>query len=80
LPTTPEETSALLLASWQLVDGSPLMGKGYQAGTTAIEAVVDRISEELHPLSKIAKDAGSAAQLVALLLVGIFWLMALNTL
>ena len=41
---------------------------------------MDRISEELHPLSKIAKDAGSAAQLVALLLVSVFWLMAFNTL
>ncbi|BEM63657.1 hypothetical protein SME23J_26840 [Serratia marcescens] len=29
---------------------------------TAIETVVDRISLELHPLSKRAKDLGSAAQ------------------
>ena len=32
---------------------------------TAIETVVDRISLELHPLSKRAKDLGGAAQLVA---------------
>ena len=44
LPTTPEETSVLLLASWQLVDGSPLMGKGYQAGTTAIDAPAQSVS------------------------------------
>ena len=33
---------------------------------SAIEATVDRISLELHPLSKQAKDMGSAAQLLAL--------------
>ena len=47
---------------------------------TAVEAAVDHTSTEKHELAKRAKDAGSAAQLVALLLVGIFWLMALNTL
>ncbi len=40
---------------------------------SAIEAVVDRISLELHPLSKNAKDMGSAAQGVALLMVGVVW-------
>lgn len=40
---------------------------------SAIEAVVDRISLELHPLSKIAKDMGSAAQTVALLLIVVCW-------
>ena len=47
---------------------------------TAVEAAVDHTSTEKHELAKRAKDAGSAAQLVALLLIGIFWLMALNTL
>ena len=63
-----------------LLVGASLLSLIVELFNTAIEAGVDRISEELHPLSKIAKDAGSAAQLVALLLVGIFWLMALNTL
>jgi diacylglycerol kinase (ATP) len=40
---------------------------------SAIEAVVDRISEESHPLSKNAKDMGSAAQLIALILVAVVW-------
>ena len=40
---------------------------------SSIEAVVDRISEERHPLSKNAKDMGSAAQLVALILVAAVW-------
>jgi len=63
-----------------LLVGASLLSLIVELFNTAIEAVVDRISEELHPLSKIAKDAGSAAQLVALLLVGVFWLMALNSL
>ncbi|MDR1423356.1 MAG: diacylglycerol kinase [Azoarcus sp.] len=40
---------------------------------SAIEAVVDRISEERHPLSKNAKDMGSAAQSVALALIAAVW-------
>ncbi|UNK41692.1 diacylglycerol kinase [Luteimonas sp. S4-F44] len=40
---------------------------------SAIEAVVDRISLERHPLSKRAKDMGSAAQSIALLMVGTVW-------
>lgn len=44
---------------------------------SAIEAVVDRISLELHPLSKQAKDMGSAAQLVSLLMVLTVWLVIL---
>ena len=44
---------------------------------TAIEAIVDRISTDIHPLSKIAKDAGSAAQTMALFILGIMWLVAL---
>ncbi|MCL7462303.1 diacylglycerol kinase [Pseudomonas sp. NW5] len=40
---------------------------------SAIEAVVDRISLERHPLSKNAKDMGSAAQLVALTLIALVW-------
>ena len=44
---------------------------------TAIEAIVDRVSTDIHPLSKIAKDAGSAAQTMALLILGVMWLVAL---
>jgi len=39
---------------------------------------VDRISMELHPLSKKAKDMGSAAQLVAMTMVGLAWLIILT--
>jgi len=44
---------------------------------SAIEAVVDRISLDHHPLSKNAKDMGSAAQTTALLMVGTVWVVIL---
>jgi len=44
---------------------------------SAIEATVDRISYELHPLAKQAKDMGSAAQLLALCLVALVWAVIL---
>jgi len=44
---------------------------------SAIEAVVDRISLERHPLSKRAKDMGSAAVLLSLLLCLGIWAAAL---
>ena len=40
---------------------------------SAIEAVVDRISLERHPLSKNAKDMGSAAQMIAMSLITLVW-------
>lgn len=44
---------------------------------SAIEAVVDRISLERHPLSKNAKDMGSTAQATSLLMVGVVWAVIL---
>ncbi len=44
---------------------------------SAIEATVDRISLELHPLSARAKDMGSAAQLLTLLLILLVWISIL---
>ena len=44
---------------------------------SAIEAVVDRVSLESHPLSKNAKDFGSAAVLLAMLLAGAVWAVIL---
>ncbi|MEO5363244.1 MAG: diacylglycerol kinase [Magnetococcus sp. DMHC-8] len=40
---------------------------------SAIEAAIDRFGPERHPLSGQAKDLGSAAVLIALLLVGVVW-------
>ena len=44
---------------------------------TAVESAIDRISLERHPLSKKAKDCGSAAQFVAQLLILGVWVAAL---
>ena len=40
---------------------------------TAIEAAIDRIGEEIHPLAKKAKDTASAAVLVALVNCACLW-------
>ena len=46
---------------------------------SAIEAVVDRISLERHPLSKNAKDMGSAAVMLAIFLASATWIVVLFT-
>ncbi|QQG37025.1 MAG: diacylglycerol kinase [Micavibrio aeruginosavorus] len=40
---------------------------------TAIETVIERISDDIHPLSKRAKDLGSAAVFVSLINVAAVW-------
>jgi diacylglycerol kinase (ATP) len=42
---------------------------------SAIEATIDRISLERHPLSGRAKDLGSAAVAVALLMTALCWIV-----
>ena len=42
---------------------------------TAVEVVVDRISPDIHPLSKHAKDLGSAAVFLALGFASLTWLL-----
>ena len=44
---------------------------------TAVEAAIDRIGPEWHAISKRAKDLGSAAVMLSLLLCGGVWLAAL---
>jgi diacylglycerol kinase (ATP) len=44
---------------------------------SAIEATVDRIGLERHKLSGLAKDIGSAAVLMSLLLLAVVWLLVL---
>ncbi len=44
---------------------------------SAIEAVIDRIGIEQHPLSKRAKDLGSAAVLVSLITTAAVWIVIL---
>ncbi|HEX5161706.1 MAG TPA: diacylglycerol kinase [Steroidobacteraceae bacterium] len=44
---------------------------------SAIEATIDRIGIERHKLSGLAKDIGSAAVLMSLLLLAVVWLLIL---
>ena len=44
---------------------------------TAVESAIDRIGPQWHDLSKRAKDLGSAAVLLSLLLCAATWLLAL---
>ncbi len=45
---------------------------------SAIEAAVDRSGTERHPLAGMAKDMGSAAVLLSLLLLAATWLLVLS--
>ena len=60
-----------------LLAGSVLLVMVVELLNSAVEAVVDRVSLERHELSKRAKDIGSAAVLMALLLCGGIWCGAL---
>ncbi len=61
---------ALLIGSLLLVLIVELLNSG-------IEAAIDRVSFEIHDLSKRAKDLASAAVLLSLLLAGGIWAAAL---
>ena len=65
LDVSPVERAVLMLA--------PLLCLVVELLNTAIENTVDRVSMAIHPLSKNAKDMGSAAQLVCLVLVFTVW-------
>ena len=58
---------------YSLLVGSVLLVLIVELLNSAIEATVDRIGPEKHPLSKNAKDMGSAAVLVSLMLVLSVW-------
>lgn len=60
-----------------LLAGSVLLVMIVELLNSAVEAVVDRVSLEWHELAKRAKDIGSAAVLMTLLLCGGIWLAAL---
>lgn len=58
---------------YSLLAGSVLMVLVVELLNSAIEATVDRIGPEKHHLSKNAKDMGSAAVLVSLMIVLFIW-------
>lgn len=75
---------AVLLIPSALLLPVPWLGRGLMIASvllvlvvellnSAVEAVVDRVSLENHRLAKRAKDLGSAAVLVSLLLVVAVW-------
>ena len=60
-----------------LLAGSVLVVMIVELLNTAVETAIDRIGPEWHSLSKRAKDMGSAAVLLSLLLCAGVWLAAL---
>jgi diacylglycerol kinase (ATP) len=70
----------LLGRSWvevALLVGSVVIVLAVELLNTAIESAIDRIGPERHELSKRAKDMGSAAVLLVVLLAGGIWAAAL---
>ena len=60
-----------------LLAGSVLMVLVVELLNSAVEATVDRISLDDHPLAKRAKDIGSAAVMLSLVTCGAVWLLLL---
>jgi len=66
---TPVERAVLI--------GSVLLVLIVELLNSSVEAAIDRISFEHHSLSRRAKDIGSAAVFVSLLLMGLVWALIL---
>ncbi|WOD10391.1 diacylglycerol kinase [Pseudomonas sp. NyZ704] len=60
-----------------LMVGSVLLSLIIELLNSAIEAAIDRISLERHPLSKASKDMGSAAQMLGLIMIAVVWSLVL---
>ncbi|ELQ6023034.1 diacylglycerol kinase [Cronobacter turicensis] len=77
--------TAILIACWLDVDpitrvlliGSVTLVMIVEILNSAIEAVVDRIGPEFHELSGRAKDMGSAAVLLSIILALVVWVTLL---
>nr|WP_315184840.1 diacylglycerol kinase [uncultured Albidiferax sp.] len=73
------------LAAWMaqtwvefaLLAGSVVLLMVVELLNTGIETAIDRIGPEWHPLSKRAKDMGSAAVLLTVLMTATIWILAL---
>ncbi len=59
---------------------SPLLVLITEALNSAIERVVDLVTKEHHPLAKQAKDAGSAAVFLAIVLTAGIWIATIGVL
>lgn len=60
-----------------LLVGSVLLVLVAELLNSAVENVVDRIGSEFHELSGRAKDIGSAAVFMAMMITGLTWLLIL---
>ncbi len=60
-----------------LLVGSVLLVLVVEVLNSAVEAVVDRIGDEIHPLAGRAKDLGSAAVFLALVNAAVVWVLVL---
>ena len=69
LPVAPVERAVLV--------GTVLLVLVVELLNTSVEAAIDRISFDHHSLSKRAKDIGSAAVLVSLVLLAAVWALVL---
>ncbi len=65
LPASPLEKAVLI--------ASVLLSLIVELLNSAIEAAIDRISLDHHPLAKQAKDMGSAAQMLGLVNIAVVW-------
>jgi diacylglycerol kinase (ATP) len=61
-----------------LLMGTVLLVMVVELLNCAVEAAIDRISPDRHPLSKRAKDTGSAAVLLAIVIAAIAWALILG--
>jgi diacylglycerol kinase (ATP) len=57
--------------------GSVLLVLVIELLNSAIEATVDRVSLEIHPLARRAKDLGSAAVMLSIVAAASVWLFVL---
>jgi diacylglycerol kinase (ATP) len=72
--------AAWMAHSWvefTLLAGSVILLMVVELLNTGIETAIDRIGPEWHPLSKRAKDLGSAAVLLTVLMAATIWTLAL---
>ena len=72
LPLTPGERAAILMGG--------VMVLALECLNTAVERVVDDVSEARRPRAKQAKDAGSAAVALGGIAVGVAWVCVLGRL
>lgn len=61
------------VTQWALLVGSCLLVLIVELINTAIEAIVDRAGTEFHELAGRAKDLGSAAVLLSLMITAALW-------